>query len=109
MGQKILDDPKKFFDFVNVKRKCKNLPSVMHYNNTTSSNPLVIANLSKQRFQEVYHSTNNNVTNYSNFNYAIDQPPLISSMNISEDEIITGFLHLKPDKVADPDSIPTTS
>lgn len=105
VGDDIIFNPKKFFKFVDVKRKCRGFPSTMKLNDTSSSIPLEISNLFAHHFQNSYtdeNSTNFNPNDFNNLEY---KDELVSSMNLTEDEILTAILKLNSNKGPGPDEM----
>lgn len=106
MGEKILNEPKQFYKFVEVKRKLKGYPAVMHLNNDTSSNNLDISNFFKCNLQEAYIPVSNAEINLNDFDYLNFKPDLISDIQLGRDEIFAALSQLKIDKGPGPDQIP---
>jgi hypothetical protein len=70
----------------------------MKLNDTSSSIPLEISNLFALHFQNSYtdeNSTNFNPNVFNNLEY---KDELVSSMNLTEDEILTAILKLNSNK-----------
>lgn len=102
VGDEILNNPKKFFEFVNMKRKCQGYPSTIHFDNTSSSDPREICQLFAERFQEVYHDPSDFIVN----NPVYSQPKFeISNIYLSDTAISKGILELDLTNNAGPDKI----
>ena len=63
MNFKLKSDPKRFFNFVNMKRKSSSFPSSMRYENSTSSIDSEISNLFVDFLQTTYNNSTFNSTN----------------------------------------------
>lgn len=72
-------NPKRFFNFVNERRKTKSFPSVMNFNAKTASNLKEIVNLYADFFGSVYTSHCENVTLPTSINTSLFLPKLVFS------------------------------
>lgn len=104
IGQTLITEPKKFFDFVNLKRNSSGYPSSMFMGDTISSCPSVICDLFADRFREVYNpsdidtSTENNITTTAS--------PILNSFSLTSEEIYNELVNLDMKKGPGPDLIP---
>jgi hypothetical protein len=105
IGNTILYNPKKFFDFVNTKRKSHGYPKSMSSNGTTSSSSVEICSFFADKFQKVYRHSQNNVSN-SNSSYPSNDNILIQSLNISIDDVFLAISNLDIKKGSGPDLLP---
>lgn len=54
MKDQLLSDPKKFYEFINSKRRINGYPSLMYYDKYESSNASKISNLLASSFEKSY-------------------------------------------------------
>ena len=102
LGEEILNNPKKFFDFVNNKRKTKGYPTTMRLDQLSSSNPGVISDLFADKFQSVYGSphVSNNLFDHILPCLNIDQ------LYLTNEEILLALKQLDITKGSGPDGVP---
>lgn len=103
IGEKIVQDPRKFFDFVNMKRKSRGYPSSMFKGNVNSSNPHEISNLYADHFQEVFCQPSNQLEVSSPIS-----TNMVDSLNLTQEEISNAIKDLDLLKGPGPDLIPTS-
>lgn len=56
LEENLLTNPKEFWSYVNIKRKCTGYPSSMNLNDSSATNPADICQLFAEFFQSVYKS-----------------------------------------------------
>ncbi|XP_055387204.1 uncharacterized protein LOC129615845 [Condylostylus longicornis] len=103
----IMSNPKKFFDFVNTKRKSSGYPISMCMNGKMSSSPTEICNFFADNFQQIYRPElpSNNV----NFNPALlvnNTNPLFEYFHLSVENVFQGISSLDVKKGSGPDLLP---
>lgn len=103
MGRTLLKDPKRFFNFVNSKRKVVGYPRIMKFIDSESSDDTVISNMFANFFRKLY-SPSVNILNYP---YNINTTHVIPDIILSEDEVLNGLLTLKHSNSPGPDGVPT--
>jgi hypothetical protein len=98
-------NPKRFFEFVNMKKKTAGFPSKMTLNDMSASTPLSICNLFANFFDSVYVEPDVSSSEY----IARDTGgvTLIDSLEFDMAEVEKALLSLDPKKGAGPDGIPT--
>lgn len=101
LSQNLITDPKKFFDFVNIKRKCNGYPSTMFKDNISSSEPSNICDMFAARFREVYR-----LPSKSNKNIPQSTSSIINCLSLTGEEILKELLNLDMNKGPGPDLIP---
>lgn len=113
VGVDIIREPKKFFDFVNLKNKSSGYPSTMLNGQFSSSYPQVICDMFASRFQEVYSPPNTPLTDPTPVAPTVeiepttpDTPILINDIIMSYDDILNGLKNLDASKTPGPDHIP---
>jgi len=102
---RIKSDPKKFFDYVNSKRKSIGFPDQLKYNERVSTTDCEAANLFADFFASVF---SNEPFDPSNFD--VDVPSLASNISIpiiDEQTVRTYINSLKTSFVCGPDNIPS--
>lgn len=105
IGESILYNPKKFFKFVDIKRKCRGFPSTMKLNDSSSCIPQDISNLFAIHFQNSYSVEKSIPFNPNDFTFLEYRTELISRMFLTHDEILTAILKLNSNKGPGPDKI----
>jgi len=101
----IRNDPKKFFEFVNTKRKSSGLHSKLKYDGQTSSTDTEAANLFAKFFASVYTNDTFDPTNV-----LTDIPCISTGVSVSDIFTSTVALYIKAEKSSyrgGPDSIPS--
>ena len=101
---KIRDDPKKFWNFINNKRKSNGYPTLMKYNEEKSDNDKEIANYFKKFFESVYQDPIS--FNTEDFEHIPSSQLSISDIKISQKDIIKAIKSLDMNKGAGPDLKP---
>ena len=104
IGQSIINDPKRFFRYVNSTRKTDGYPKTLQLEGTFSSNPSEISNMFAKNFQNAYrcHSDISNTE-------TVEMPEgrlVLDKIHLSREKILNGLLSLKTDKSAGPDGFP---
>ncbi|XP_055387427.1 uncharacterized protein LOC129616025 [Condylostylus longicornis] len=107
IGNSIMSNPKKFFDFINTKRKSSGYPISMCMNGRMSSSPTEICNFFADNFQQIYRPElpSNNV----NFNPAPlvnNTNPLFEYFHLSVENVFQGISSLDVKKGSGPDLLP---
>lgn len=96
-------DPKKFWSYVDSKKKTSGYPAVMSFHDQSSFNMQESSVLFANYFSEVYTNANVNVSDAATFvNSIVD----ISSIELSSGEVFLGLIHLNKNKGNGPDNIP---
>lgn len=106
MQSDLISNPKRFFQFINLKRKTDGYPSTMKFLDTSSSDPKIITNLFGNYFSQafsdntqepdaVYFSYMNNCTQTS-----------LTSVHINTDSVTEKIQRLKDDYSSGPDGLP---
>ena len=98
-------DPKKFFDFVNSKRKSFGYPAQLKFNGRISRTDSEAANLFADFFSTVFSNES-----FDPSNFEIDVPSLASNVSIpiiDEETVLTYVIALKTSFVCGPDNIPS--
>jgi hypothetical protein len=107
IGNNILYNPKKFFDFVNTKRKSNGYPHTMSSNGVTSSSPIEICNFFADKFQKVYRQSANNISNSnSSSSYPANDNILIQNLSLAIDDVFEAISNLDIKKGPGPDLLP---
>ena len=100
--------PKRFWSFVNKKRKENGLPSTMFLGSDTSSSTQGICNLFAKRFASVFDNT---TPNQQQVNAALRDVPAgmipISNREFDEVDILAALKKMKSSKKPGPDGIPS--
>ena len=102
MQNNLATDPKKFWTYVNSKKKTHGFPSSMSYNNVQCSSPKDICENFACFFESVYVSDSSQVPSVSLFNNNIN----ISTLCLSYECILEALLNLDESKGSGPDNIP---
>jgi len=106
VGNDIVSNPKKFFDFINIKRKNSGFPKSMSSNGVIYSNSIDICKMFATNFQNIYRSdtvpSNTNCSLSQNSNIASS----LSSLNISAEEVVNCISGLDLNCGPGPDQIP---
>lgn len=99
LSQDLITKPKKFFDFINLKRKCSGYPSTMFKDNISSTSPRLICDLFADRFSECYRLSTDSTVSYTHTTNEMLQL-------ISKDEIYIELTNIDLNKSPGPDQIP---
>lgn len=98
----MVDNPKEFWRYVNLKKGSSNIPSTMTYDKSLISGPKNIADAFATYFQSVFNPPSN---------FSGDGPDICSGVlhipNITENEISAALEKLKRKNTAGPDRIPS--
>jgi hypothetical protein len=98
LGNKIIDNPREFHNFIASKRKTNGFPSTMHLGDNKASNPRQISYLFANHFQKMYcPSSNSPLSDFSYINRKYD----VSAI----EDVHTSLLDIDCKKVAGPDQI----
>jgi hypothetical protein len=100
---KISDNPKEFFDFVNQRKKVKKFPSTMKLGNTSSSNEFEIAEMFASFFSSVYEPTVDFCSREAPANTKVD----LNSIRFIPLDISKGLGRMCSKKGPGPDGIPS--
>jgi len=104
MGNSIICNPKKFFDFVNMKRKCYGYPITMSKNGSLYSCPKAICNIFADNFQSIYCRSFDFNNNIFPSTIANDRPPFDIAISILD--ITSNIMSLNCQSDSGPDLIP---
>lgn len=96
-------NPKKFWNFVNMKKKTGGVPLVMKHNYRKSTNIQESCDLFADYFKEVYADSNLNVANIPNIN---SNSINIGLIKLSIGEVFIAMLHLNKNKGIGSDLVP---
>lgn len=103
LGQSLITEPKKFFDFVNMKRRCLGYPATMFKGDITSSCPYKTCELFADRFREVYRPSSSDSNSNSR---QTSITPLLNSLSLTFEEIHNELSNQDVKKGPGPDLIP---
>jgi len=111
IGNEIISNPKKFFEFINIKKKCLGYPKSMTSNGVVYSNSIDICKQFAMNFQNIYRSDK---TSFSSDVSISDDSALsnsnninsLTNLNISTDEVISFVNGLDINSGPGPDLIP---
>lgn len=98
----ITNNPNKFWQFVNTKRRDHSIPSTMSYKNDSFSTPENIVNAFSDYFQESFVISNIEPNN--SFNELVYDN--LSLEHFTEDEVLACLKKIKPKTTMGPDMIP---
>lgn len=105
LGQKLANNPKSFWKFVNNKRKTKGLPISVSFDGQTSSSDSERCDFFAKFFESVY-SPATEITD-TEFSYLLDSPQIpICDFTLSEEQVFAALSSLDVNKGAGPDNIP---
>lgn len=93
-------NPKKFWNFVNVKRRSTGFPTIMLHNNESSSDPEKIVDWFAESFQSIYNTTNI-VTGNSYIGKNLIPFTDCCSLNCDLDEVAIALKELEPSSSRD--------
>lgn len=96
----INNNPKAFFAYTKSLSKTNKLPPSMKYDNTSSDDPEVIAEMFAKNFNSVYNSASSNLT-YKNHTCNCQ-----NHTRIEINEVISMIKSLNENKISSPDGIP---
>jgi hypothetical protein len=104
IGNRIIDNPKEFHQYVSSKRKTNGFPKTMHLDEMTSDDPRHISYLFASKFKKTYTSDTDS-TVLPNFDHIL---PIVSVSDIylSDEDVFNGLYNLDIHKGAGPDKIP---
>lgn len=102
----IITDPKRFFHFINAKRKSDSYPSTLNYLNSSSDDPQIVANFFAQFFRQSFSDTDLQPDlEYFAYLKSCTQTSL-NSIRISTGIVEDKINNLKDDYSAGPDGVP---
>ena len=99
----IRHDPKSFWKTVNSYKSDTDIPDNVTLGDVTSNNPTETAELFATFFSSVYNPNSDNVPPYNDH---LDNPTILSEINLSYDSVLKSLSELKIDRSAGPDGIP---
>lgn len=100
----LMKDPKRFYSFVNSKRKVAGYPSSMNYIDSESSDDSNIADMFTSFFRSSYSQEKPPL----NYPYTISSFNNIPNILLLEDEVLHGLKTLKHSNSPGPDGVPTS-
>ncbi|XP_055388121.1 uncharacterized protein LOC129616497 [Condylostylus longicornis] len=107
IGNSIMSNPKKFFDFVNTKRKSSGYPISMCMNGKMSSSPTEICNFFADNFQQIYRpELHSNNVNFNPAPLVNNTNPLFEYFYLSVENVFQGISSLDVKKGSGPDLLP---
>lgn len=102
LAEKICEDPKTFFDFVNIRKKTKKFPSMMKFGNILTSSDKEIADQFANFFSSVYVPSSISCTREPPSN-----PPLdLNMIQFVPLDVVEGLKNFDGNKGPGPDKIP---
>lgn len=105
-GQKLINDPKSFWSFINDKRKCAGIPDEMTLGDVTARGTEETANILARHFSSVY-SDNSNINDEA---LQFDDATISSDSNMSQpftpNDVESILKRLDINKGAGPDQLP---
>lgn len=106
MQSNLISDPKRFFQFINHKRKSDGYPSSMKLLDICTSDPKIITNLFANFFSKAF-SDNLTAPDERYFNYLNNSTQTsLASVHIGLDSVVGKIQSLKDDYSSGPDEIP---
>lgn len=105
IGEEIISDPRKFFDYIRSTRKSDGYPGSLRNNGGVESNPQKIADMFADSFQESYRQ--DSYVGSSNNEPDINSV-LLTDLQISDYELIQALNRLDVTKSSGPDIIPNS-
>jgi hypothetical protein len=103
-SSEIKSNPRKFYSYVDYKKKAHNLPNTMQLDENVLSNESEISNKFAQFFESVY--ADKLAFDKDEFDYIENTGCNLTNMIISHDELLKELLSLDGNKNAGPDNIP---
>lgn len=96
----LIQCPKNFWKFVNEKRKCKDIPSFMHFKDSHADNGQSIVNLFSQHFSSVYNPDNCQVAkNQSTYMKNISFRPISLADIFEKNSKLPNKMSVGPDNI----------
>lgn len=106
MQSSLITDPKRFYQFINTKRKSDGYPSILKLSNQSSADPKVICNLFVNFFSQAFSGNDTTPdTNYFSYMNSTAQTSL-THVDISLDSVIDKIHKLNDDYSSGPDGFP---
>lgn len=102
MSENLRENPKKFFDYVNQRKKTKRFPSMMKFGNKCASNDKEISDLFANFFSSVFDPPLSGCSS---------EPPLSTSLDLNQItflplDVVKGLNEMNGNKGPGPDGIP---
>jgi Reverse transcriptase (RNA-dependent DNA polymerase) len=101
----LVDDPMKFWSYINIKKGKSRIPGVMKYNNRELDNPQSIVDAFSAFFSDVYIQSN--INNFSAKNVCPITNTNIIINNVTEEDIINASKKLKDKMTCGIDNCPS--
>ena len=95
------NDPSKFWQYVNSKKKICGIPSNMRLNESMSNDTKSTCELFATFFKSVYIDNDSTTLSGS----SISEYPILDKIQFSADEILSSLIKLDPKKGSGPDNI----
>lgn len=105
IANNLKSNPKSFFEYVNQKRKVKNIPSVMTFNDITLKDLKDIVSKFADFFESVYEPHDQLEGDHTSA-YLVDWPNTFDIPNITIDEVANVLNHIDTNTGPGPDGIP---
>jgi hypothetical protein len=101
---KVIDDPKLFWNYINDKRGVCSYPATMHLGDSASSEPQQIANM----FSDHFGSKFSDSISYTedDFTHLLDRGIKLTDIHLRQDQVLEALLDLDVNKGAGADLIP---